>query len=185
MDALRDMDVSGDMNAFWLSLLHGMADQPLAVLFILGAVAGAESILILSLLIPSSVVFLGLGVVLPATELDYLAVWAAASLGAVFGDAIAYGLGAAGGPTLKGAWPFRTRPHVWATAEGFFHRWGLWAILLCKFAGPGRSVVLTLAGAAQTPLMMFFALSILSSAVWCGAMLTPGLVFGTWYFGGP
>ncbi len=162
------------IEAFWQELVMAAQDNEAVFIAVVLFVAGAESIIGLSLLVPSSIIFLAAGALIGSSGLELSTIWVAATLGAILGDVMAYAMGAFAGPSLRRSWPVQRFPGLWNRAELFFGRWGTLSVLLAKFAGPSRSVVSTLAGSTRMPLHTFGAASAVSSGIWAAAMLAPG-----------
>ena len=58
--------------------------------FIVGALAFAESLAVVSLLVPSTVLLLGIGALVGANGLEFWPVWLGAAISAILGDWLSY-----------------------------------------------------------------------------------------------
>ncbi len=138
------------------------------------AMGFAEGIPGLSLLVPSSALFLGIGAVHGAAGGSFWSVWLAASLGAIIGDCVTYAIGR----RYKGrvsTLPVLNRYPGWEThGQLLFERWGVLAVVGGKFLGFMRPFVPVVAGALEMPFLLFLPASILSSLAWAGTFLAPG-----------
>ncbi len=138
------------------------------------AMGFAEGIPGLSLLVPSSALFVGIGTVHGAAGGAFWHLWLAASAGAVIGDCVTYSIGrhfkddAAQLPLLARHPGWLDRGHQ------LFERWGVLAVVGGKFLGFMRPFIPIVAGVLAMPLRHFIPASIVSSLAWAGAFLAPG-----------
>lgn len=142
-----------------------------ALVFLLGF---GESLVIVSLFIPSTALFLAIGAAHSAAGGNFFAVWLAGSAGAVLGDVISFGAGRYLRDDLPRYWPFSRYPHLFSRCRGLFRRWGLFAILAGKFMGTARPFLPVVAGAMVMRWAHFLAASVVSSLAWAGLFLAPG-----------
>ena len=141
------------------------------VVFLLGL---AEGIPGLSLLVPSSALFLAIGGVHSAAGGHFWHLWLAAAVGAVVGDCITYTLGRWLRDDVGRLRYFAVHPNALAAGHAVFERWGPLAVLAGKFTGFARPFIPVVAGIVTMPAPLFFAASALSSLAWAGAFLAPG-----------
>src|SRR6056297_511335 len=134
--------------------------------------AMAESIIIASAFVPSSVIFVGIGALEGAAG-PLLSLVIAGALGAVAGDLVSFAIGVWQRDNLKGMWPLRGYPDMIAKAQSFFEKWGTMAVLVSKLSGPLRPIVPMLAGASRMPVARFVAVSAMSSVIWSTLVLVP------------
>ena len=146
------------------------------------AMGFAEGIPGLSLLVPSSALFLGIGAVHGAAGGSFWSVWIAASLGAVIGDCVTYAIGRRYKGDVATLPVLRRYPGWERHGQLLLERWGVFAVVGGKFLGFMRPFIPIVAGALQMPFLLFLPASILSSLAWAGAFLAPG--YGVkWLFG--
>lgn len=138
------------------------------------ALGMAEGIPGLSLLVPSSALFLAIGSVHGASGGAFRDLWLAASVGAVAGDCLAYGLGRWLRHDVGRLRYFAVTPDALATGHAIFDRWGPFAVLGGKFTGFARPFVPVVAGVVNMHVPMFLASSVISSLAWAGVFLAPG-----------
>lgn len=151
------------------------------LVFVLGF---AESIPILAFFAPSSVILLGVGAAQGATGQGFWLVWFAAAGGAFAGDCLVYTLGRVFEQRIMHFPLLARHPDWWKTAHAFSERWGMLGIFAGKFLGPLRSALPLIAGVVEMPVWQFVPASLLSSLIWAGVFLAPG-VFGLgWLIGG-
>lgn len=142
-----------------------------AIVFALGF---AESIAFVSLFIPSTILFLGIGGLHSAAGGQFTHVWLAGALGAAIGDGISYAAGHHFKHGVSSIWPFSRVPGLLPKARKVFERWGFWSIIGGKFIGGLRPFVPVVAGMLEMPWMLFALGSIVSSLIWAGVFLAPG-----------
>ena len=138
--------------------------------------AFAESVVVLAILVPSTLIFAGIGA-LYATAGDTLALlWLAGSLGAICGDAFSFSMGRFFKDNIHAYWPFRDYPTVLARSRKLFREWGWFALIASKFAFGLRPFVPLTAGMLAMPVRIFFVASSVSGVLWAGVMLGAGFV---------
>jgi len=141
------------------------------IVFVLGF---AESMVFLSLLVPSSALFVAIGGIHAAAGGDFLTVWLAASAGAAIGDAMTFAIGGYFKRDIGGLWPLRTRPQWYVLARMFVKRYGLAGVFISKFGGMIRPFVPLVAGAMGMRWSRFMLASPMSCLAWSGVFLAPG-----------
>ncbi|MGQ0566286.1 MAG: DedA family protein [Gemmobacter sp.] len=141
--------------AFWIALV-----------FALG-----ETIAFLSIAIPSTAILLGVGALVATGELSLFPIWAGASIGAILGSHLSYGIGWRWGSAILSLWPFRNHPDTVERGNAAFRRWGVVAVLIGHFFGPLRAVVFVMAGIARIPPLLFVPVNVAGCLAW--AYVTP------------
>lgn len=134
----------------------------------------AEGIPGLSLLVPSTPLFLAIGAAHAAAGGQFVYPWLAAAFGAVASDCLIYALGRFFKNDAQRIWPLSRNPDWLAKGQALFARWGLLAVVGGKFAGLARPFIPAVAGISEMPLWQFLPASIVSSLAWAGAFLGPG-----------
>lgn len=147
---------------------------------IAGGLAFCESIAVLSLFVPATVILIGIGALVGGADIPFWPVMGAAALGAAAGDWISYEAGRWLGPGAKEKWPLRRYPHLVVKAEGLIARWGIAAVALGRFFGPARALVPLLAGILGLPRLPFQAANVASALVWAFVLLAPGAGLLAW-----
>src|SRR5207237_868485 len=79
-------------------------------------------------------------------ELKLEGVLAAAILGALLGDGLAFLVGHRSQREILNAWPLVNYPRLVAESEAFFNRWGTLAVFFARFVPPIRAFVPLTAG---------------------------------------
>ncbi len=138
------------------------------------ALGFAESMIFLSLLVPSSVLFLAIGGLHAAAGGSFWSVWLAASAGAFLGDIVTFLIGRMLRGDIGSVWPLRDHPDWYVAARGFVARYGVLSIIAGKFAGMIRPFVPLVASAMQMRWGLFLPASLASCLMWAGAFLAPG-----------
>lgn len=147
---------------------------------IAGVLAFCESLAFLSLLVPATVILLGIGALVGAAQIPFWPVVLAAALGAALGDWLSYEFGHHYKDGAKRLWPMRRYPEMVARGEAFLHRWGAAAVAIGRFFGPARAVVPLIAGMFGVDRLPFQVANILSALVWAFVLLAPGAGLLAW-----
>jgi membrane protein DedA with SNARE-associated domain len=142
--------------------------------FIVGLLAFCESLAFLSLLVPATVLLVGIGALIAATGLDFWSIWLGAVIGAFLGDTVSYLIGRKFKYAAFKVWPMSRHPEMIGKGENFFSRWGMWGVFAGRFFGPLRAVIPLIAGIFAMPLVLFQIVNITSAMVWSFVMLAPG-----------
>ena len=150
------------------------------------ALAFAESLAFLSLIVPSSVILIALGGVVGYTGLSFTQLLVATALGAALGDWLSYWLGSTFKERIATIWPFTRYPNLLPRGRSFFERWGALGVFAGRFLGPFRATVPIIAGMCLMPFWLFQVANWTSALVWAFAMLAPGAygvsAFKDWFF---
>ncbi len=141
---------------------------------IVGLLAFGESLAFISLLIPATVLLVGIGALVGATGIEFWPIWSAAVIGAGLGDSISYVLGRHFHDPISRMWPLNKQPDLLPRGHAFFERWGVGGVFIGRFFGPLRATVPLAAGACTMPMLQFQLANWLSAGVWAGLMLGPG-----------
>lgn len=138
------------------------------------AMGFVEGIPVLSLLVPSSALFLGIGAAHAASGGQFWHLWLAASAGAVGSDLLMYAVGRIYKSQTLRFWPLSKHPEWWHKGHDVLIRWGALAVLGGKFMGPFRPAIPAVSGVLLMPLWKFLPASVVSSLIWAGTFLGPG-----------
>lgn len=171
------------MTELWDTLLAFVKAHQEMALPIAFAICMAESIVGISLFIPSTAILIATSAVLGASGANMFTLWLAAGLGAWLGDWISYGLGYFFEHELNDRWPLRDNQHLVAKGHAFFERWGWISLFVARFMGPLRSLTPLIAGICEMPLVPFALASFFSALLWAGVVLAPGTL-GGWFSAG-
>ena len=166
------------MEAFFQQLLDWVSANPAWAYFILFAVALAESLAVVGVIVPGVVVIVAAGALIGAGALSFWVAWLVAAVGAIVGDGLSYGLGCQLKGRARDIWPFARHPSTLERGERFFARFGIKSIAFGRFVGPVRAVIPMIAGMFGMTPGRFFLANVASAIVWAPAYLFPGIVFG-------
>ncbi len=135
-----------------------------------------ESLAIVSALIPSTLLLLGIGSLAAAglVSLLELSVWGV--VGAGMGYWVSYAAGQRYGTRIESLGFLARRPEWISRGHHFFERWGSIAILASRFIPPGRAIVPLMAGAMGGRAVGFHLGNWLSAALWVPVMLAPASI---------
>lgn len=165
------LEVLSEWWNFALVFVQQNAHLTAPVVFALGL---AEGIALVSLFVPSSVLFLGLGGIYSAAGGEFWPVWLAGAAGAVVGDCLSYGLGRYFKHDVRRVWPISRYPGLIPQGQVLLERWGVLSVIAGKFIGALRPFVPVVAGMLSMPVSLFLAASVVSSLLWAGVFLAPG-----------
>ncbi len=138
------------------------------------ALAFAESLAFISLLIPAWGALVAIGALIGPSGINFWPVWIAGSLGAAFGDWISYWIGLKLEYTVAKVWPLSRHPDLIPRGEIFMRKWGIPGIFIGRFFGPLRASVPLIAGIFEMPFWRFQIANFSSAFVWAAALLTIG-----------
>ncbi len=141
------------------------------LVFVLGF---AESIALVSLFVPSTLLFLGIGAIHHAAGGAFVPVWLAGAAGACLGDLVSYGIGCYFKDRINTVWPFRKYPGFIGKAKELDEKWGALALVGSKFLGMLRPFAPVMAGAISMPWGRFLLASAAGASLWAGVFLSPG-----------
>jgi membrane protein DedA with SNARE-associated domain len=150
------------------------------------ALAFAESLAFISLLVPAWAALVGIGVIIASGGVNFWPIWVAGAVGAALGDWLSYWVGIKLGPAVANVWPLSRSPDLLPQGEAFVKRWGVLAIFIGRFFGPLRASVPLVAGIFHMPYWSFQLANFSSAFVWAGVLLTLGDIVAVaikWLFG--
>jgi membrane protein DedA with SNARE-associated domain len=136
--------------------------------------AFGESLAFVSLLLPATVLLIGVGAVIGATGIDFWPIYFAAAIGAALGDWVSYWLGLHYHEQIARMWPLSKHPQLMPRGHAFFEKWGWSGVFIGRFFGPLRAVVPLVAGACAMPQTPFQIANWTSAFIWAGLILGPG-----------
>jgi membrane protein DedA with SNARE-associated domain len=142
------------------------------------ALALAETLAFLSLLIPSTAILVAVGALVAAGALDFMPLFVAAAAGSVLGSTLSWWLGRHYGRVVMRRWPLNRDPRLLERSEAAFERWGGLTVLAGHFVGPLRSVAFVAAGIAAMPAVAFQAANLPGAIVWAFVVPKSGEIGG-------
>ena len=150
------------------------------------ALAFAESLAFISLLVPAWGALVAIGALVAAGHLNVWAVWIAGSLGAACGDWLSYWIGLKLEYSVAHMWPLSRHPDLIPRGERFVRRWGVPGIFIGRFFGPLRAIVPLIAGIFEMPQWRFQVANFTSAFVWAAVLLFMGggvSQVASWFWG--
>jgi membrane protein DedA with SNARE-associated domain len=160
------------------SILDLIKTHPDLAALLIGATAFAESFAVISFLVPGTTILVAAGTLVTKGVLDPVTTAAAASIGAILGDAISYWIGLKFGHALPNHWPFKKHHATLDRGVVFFEKYGWASIFIGRFLGPLRAFVPLVAGMCRMPLVPFYSANVLSAVIWAPALLYSGYLIG-------
>lgn len=142
-----------------------------------------ESIVGLSLAVPSTPLFVGVGALIGASNIAFWPIFAGVALGGFIGDWVSFWLGFRLKDKVLGWESVRKRPELIERTQAFVQKWGAAGVFLGRFVSPIRSFVPFVAGMFQMPFVWFQLANASSAVVWAYILLAPGATFLRGYFG--
>jgi membrane protein DedA with SNARE-associated domain len=147
------------------------------------ALAFGESLAVISLFLPATMALVGIGALIGASNISFVPVWLAASIGAVLGDWLSYWVGVRFKEPVARMWPLSRYPDLIPKGEAFVRRWGVGAVFIGRFFGPARAAVPLAAGILMMPYWPFQLANVSSAFLWAFVLLAPGTVALRWWTG--
>ncbi|MGI2324570.1 MULTISPECIES: VTT domain-containing protein [unclassified Methylococcus] len=142
------------------------------------AIVLAESLAVVGLLLPGTVLIFTFGTLVGGGSMDFVSTYVWALSGALLGDGISFWLGWRHGQRIRTVWPFSRFPAVLERGAHFFRRYGGHGVLFGRFFGAVRGIVPLVAGMAGMPAGRFVGYSAVAAALWVPVFLAPGVLFG-------
>ncbi|MFN0114553.1 MAG: DedA family protein [Paracoccaceae bacterium] len=166
------------MGGFIDATLAVIADNrawtaPIAFLFAFG-----ETLALVSILIPSTAILIGIGALASTGAIDFLPLWIGAAVGAVAGSTVSWWAGWLFGERMLSLWPLSKAPENVSRGVELFRRWGVLAVVIGHFFGPFRSVVFLLAGATRLGFLRFQLVNVPAALAWAWVVPKTGEVGG-------
>ncbi len=163
------------MEAF----LQHLTTISLAVtLMTVALVAFLESLALVGLLLPGTVMMATLGALIGSGALGFYPAWAAGIAGCFLGDWISYFLGHGFKRPLK-KWSFLKKHRALLNKTEFaLHQHSLLTVLVGRFVGPTRPLVPLVAGMLDLPPLKFALPNVIGCLTWPPAYFMPGILAG-------
>src|SRR3569623_2128834 len=122
---------------------------------IMFALAFAESLAFISLLVPAWGALVAIGALVGAGTLSFWPVWIGGALGAACGDWVSNWIGVMLEYSVAHIWPLSRHPDLIPRGEAFVKKWGALAIVIGRFFGPLRAAAPLVAGIFEMPYWRF------------------------------
>ncbi|MER9439066.1 DedA family protein [Mesorhizobium sp. M0618] len=136
--------------------------------------AFGESLAFISLLLPATVILVGVGFLIGESGIAFWPLWLAAIVGAALGDWLSFWVGTQLGDRVSHYWPLKRYPDLLPRGHRFFERWGGLGVFIGRFSGPLRASVPLVAGICEMPALTFQIANVTSAILWATGILAPG-----------
>ena len=163
------------MEAF---LDHFITQSATYSLVAIALVAFLESLALVGLLLPGTVMMAGLGALIGSGDVNFYQAWAVGIVGCMLGDWISFWLG----------WRFKKPLHRWSflkknkalldKTEHALHQHSMFTILVGRFVGPTRPLVPMVAGMLDLPALKFLPPNLVGCLLWPPCYFLPGILAG-------
>lgn len=151
---------------------------PIAFLLAFG-----ESLAFISLILPSTIILVGIGGLIGASGINLWPVVIAAGLGGTLGYAISYWIGLYFKDDIERVWPFRSFPDMIPRGQAFFDKYGAFGVFLGHFFGPVRAVIPVVAGMYGMSQVQFQIANVISAFLWSAGVIAPSFFGLKWLAG--
>nr|WP_154325318.1 DedA family protein [Pantoea sp. 201603H] len=141
-------------------------------------VAFLESLALVGLLLPGTVLMATLGALIGSGQMGLYPAWGAGIIGCFLGDWISYYIG----------WQFKGPLHRWSflkkhqamldKTEHALHQHSMFTILVGRFIGPTRPLIPMVAGMLELPVRKFIPPNIIGCLLWPPLYFLPGILAG-------
>ncbi|SUP89806.1 putative DedA-family membrane protein [Yersinia pseudotuberculosis] len=159
-------------------LLHLLTQSLAFTLFIVMLVTFLESLALVGMLLPGTVMMTSVGALIGSGEVDFYFAWVAATLGCLLGDWISYFIGRRFKAPLHN-WSFlQKHKSLLNKTEHALHNHSMATVLLGRFIGPTRPIVPMVAGMLNLPTAKFALPSVIGGLTWPPIYLFPGILAG-------
>ncbi|EAR9308171.1 TPA: DedA family protein [Salmonella enterica subsp. salamae serovar 35:g,m,s,t:-] len=159
-------------------LEHFITQSALYSLIAVLLVAFLESLALVGLILPGTVLMAGLGALIGSGELNFWHAWLVGIIGCLMGDWISFWLG----------WRFKKPLHRWSfmkknkslldKTEHALHQHSMFTILVGRFVGPTRPLVPMVAGMLDLPVAKFIGPNLIGCLLWPPFYFLPGILAG-------
>lgn len=137
-----------------------------------------ESLAVVGLLFPGTVVMTAVGSLIGTGILPFTSITLWAIAGAFLGDIFSFWLGYYYRDGTRKIWPFRAYPHMLEKGEKFFILHGGKSIFIGRFIGPMRPLLPIIAGMMRMPPAQFLFADFIASVAWAPSYMLPGIILG-------
>ena len=175
-----------DLEVYAKQVAEFVRDHHLWAPPIMFALAFAESLAFISLLIPAWSFLVAIGALIGPSGISFWPVWIGGSLGAACGDWLSYWIGYKLEKSVYHIWPLSKHPDLIPKGEAFIAKWGVLGIIIGRFSGPLRASVPLVAGIFRMPYWKFQFANFASAFVWAAVLLLLGDVIAravNWLWG--
>jgi len=155
-----------------------VALHPSAALGVVFLAAIIEAVAVVGILIPGTPILMAVAGAAAMANQPMLPFLVLSIIGAVIGDFLSFWVGKRFSVRLRCVWPFSRRPELMENAVGFFDRYGVYSVALCRFVPVLRSTVPLVAGMAGMRQRRFVFANVASAFVWAPVHIYPAQLAG-------
>jgi membrane protein DedA with SNARE-associated domain len=175
------------MEGLALTVTDFLAAHQAAAPFVATALAAAETVAFLSVLIPSTALLMAVGAAASTGAFPFLPIWIGAAVGALIGSTFSWWLGRTFGDRILAMRLFRDQGPLIDRARDLFGRWGTAAVFAGHYIGPLRPVVFLFAGLSGMSFWRFQLWNIAGAVSWAYVIPKTGELGGDlfgwlWHF---
>lgn len=145
--------------------------------------AFGESLAFLSLVLPSTIILVGIGGLIGASGIPLWPIVIAGGLGGSLGYALSYWIGLYFKDDIHTWWPFRSHPELIPRGKAFFDKYGALGVFLGHFFGPVRAIIPVVAGMYAMRQIPFQIANVLSAFIWSAGVIAPSFFGLRWLYG--
>ncbi len=159
-------------------LEHFITQSATYTLIAIALVAFLESLALVGLILPGTVMMAALGALIGSGEVNFWHAWLAGIVGCLLGDWISFWLG----------WRFKHPLHrlsflqknkaLLDKTEHALHQHSMFTILVGRFVGPTRPLIPMVAGMLDLPVSKFVVPNIIGCLLWPPFYFLPGILAG-------
>ncbi len=159
-------------------LEHFITQSAAWALVAIALVALFESLALVGLILPGTVMMAGLGALIGSGEVNFWYSWLAGIVGCLLGDWISFWLGwRFKGPLRR--WSFiKKNKALLDKTEHALHQHSMFTILVGRFVGPTRPLIPMVAGMLELPVSKFLLPNIIGCLLWPPFYFLPGILAG-------
>jgi membrane protein DedA with SNARE-associated domain len=169
-----------DVEALKTTVIEFVRANQVWAPFVVAVLAFCESLAIVSLFAPATVLLLAIGGLIGSADLAFWPIWLGAAVGATLGDWLSYEIGRLLEDKAHHVWPLNRYQNLIVKGEEFTRKYGVWAIFLGRFFGPARAFVPLAAGIFEMPRPLYLPANVSSAMLWAFVLLAPGTGLTRW-----
>ncbi|WP_075182294.1 DedA family protein [Pantoea sp. 1.19] len=160
----------------WLE--HLIAQSTGWALLAVALVALLESLALVGLLLPGTVMMATLGALIGSGQMGLYPAWGVGIIGCLLGDWISFYIGRRfKGPLHR--WSFLQKHHAMLQkTEHALHQHSMFTIIAGRFVGPTRPLIPMVAGMLELPLKKFIPPNLIGCLLWPPLYFLPGILAG-------
>ncbi len=166
------------MTEFILQLTQWLNTHPQWIGATIALFALLESLVMVGVIIPGVALLFAISVLAGGSQTPVYICLLAAMGGAIAGDISSFFLGRYAHPWALKTKLFRKHPQWISRGEKFFHKYGVYSVIIGRFIGPLRPVVPFVAGMLSMPVARFVIINFASALAWAPVYILPGCLLG-------